>query len=192
MDQYWGYLISALLGFIFGFVPLIVLENHKEHRTRRRIALAIHREINSLYELAKEKGWLLLLKAEKVKVDEADSISFLPPIAFDYFRVYESNLNSIALLEPMLMENIINFYNKLKSLLEDVKLQEEKVKERAKCEDPKIREELLEDLNRRQKLLKDQTCSIENLKDEITEAVKIEDKKCFIATKLCRCLHGSI
>jgi len=171
MNENCSYIIPAILGFLFGVLPLLVFEFHKEHRTRRRIALAINQEIKSLFKVAEEKGWTLFLEGYQTEIGE-----YLPPTTFDYFKVYDSNLHLITLLESGLSQNMIDFYNKAKALLEDVKIYAENVKEGVDKNE----------LEKRRKRLVEQYSSHKVLRDEIAKGVGLEDKKVFIVSRLRR------
>lgn len=166
-------LSAFIVGVAAGFLPLFFMENYKDHRTRRRIALAINQEIESIFKLVEAKGWLPFLKGEQTEIGECP-----PPVTFNYFQVYESNLHLITLLQSKLSENMIHFYNRAKGLLEDMKIYDDTFKQNGD-------ENKLEN---RKKWIVNEYSSLEVLKEEIAKGVEFEDKKVFIISRLTRVL----
>lgn len=120
MKEYWGYLISAALGFIFGFVPLIVFERYKEFTIRKRIALAISSEIDTLFNLAQRTRITEFIN----RPFQRDAF-YNVQVNFNYFTIYENNAHLISLLGERLTKQLIEFYSYTKQILDHLNLYQE-------------------------------------------------------------------
>jgi len=109
-------ILGVLVGGFIAICSTFVYDNYKEFKTKKRIALAINHEINSIHKLAKDNKWTEFLEGDPGIIENVKL-----PISYNYFTVYESNAGLISLLDSDLAENIIDLYNKTKSLLEEIK-----------------------------------------------------------------------
>ncbi len=117
-------LIGVVVGAILGLASTMGYDRYKEHRTRKRLARAISEEIKSLLQLAVEKRWEKFILGNPEEIEGVELTA-----TYNYFTVYESHADLVSLFDQELVGRIVRFYNGVKSLLEDVKLYSEGVKD---------------------------------------------------------------
>lgn len=157
-------IIRPLFGFVAGALVAVLSsiahDIYKDVQTRKRLKLAIRQEIKSILELIKEERWNKF-------VDSTDEQQLDIRFNYNYFTIYEQNASLFSLLDPELMENIIMFYNRAKSFLDDVQLYHEFLRK------PDYDKKYLKKLRR---TLKNQFEILKNNAEEIYQAVEKEWK----------------
>jgi len=157
-------IIRPLFGFVAGALVAVLSsiahDIYKDVQTRKRLKLAIRQEIKSILELIKEERWNKF-------VDSTDEQQLDIRFNYNYFTIYEQNASLLSLLDPELMENIIMFYNRAKSFLDDVQLYHEFLRK------PDYDKKYLKKLRR---TLKNQFEILKNNAEEIYQAVEKEWK----------------
>ncbi len=118
----WNTVIGFILGAIVSFVSTVCYDYYKQYKTRRNLAVVISQEIQSIVEFLREKKVHDFLSNDKATV-----ITFTTN--YNYFTVYESNSNSIALFGQEVSQEIFRFYNRIKALFEDLKVYSDRIVE---------------------------------------------------------------
>lgn len=114
---------GAFVGAIATFFPNYMIECLKTRRERKSLTLAIYAEIKATLELMRLRSYVEDAKNLITKLREG----VIPPTTYqiifpdDYCIVYKNNISKIGILDPNLQIHIVQFYQLLEGVIQDVK-----------------------------------------------------------------------
>lgn len=121
VSQIVAVLVGGLIAIAGGFLTTVLLENRRQRREARNLALAFRGEIGGLMEHIEERGYLRRFEEVIAEIEASGEPFYVPMrIRFQYDRVYDANVERIGMLAGELPALIPLFYTRFSSVLEDL------------------------------------------------------------------------
>ena len=116
-----GVLLGAVLSLAGGYVSTLLVENRREKRESRNLALAFKGELVALRKIVEERKYIEALKAAIDFIQKHNQPYHITvKVRHQYFNVYKNNVNKIGTLNSPLPEWIATFYTQANAVLEDL------------------------------------------------------------------------
>lgn len=121
ISQIVAVLAGGLIAIAGGFLTTILLENRRQAREARNLALAFKGEIGALLDHIRERGYARRIEEITAQIEASGEPFYMPMrIRFQYDRVYDANVERVGMLAGSLPELIPFFYTRFSSILEDM------------------------------------------------------------------------
>lgn len=109
-------IITGTVGFLAAFIPAALLERRREIRQYRTLRASLIAEISAMSELMRSRGYLEDLQAGA----EGGLPDLSVKVPSDYFKVFNANVDKLGLLEPEEASRIVQLYQLVESVIQDV------------------------------------------------------------------------
>ncbi|MDN3518310.1 hypothetical protein QWY84_11865 [Aquisalimonas lutea] len=109
-------IITAIVGFLAAIVPTAWLEHRREKRAVKTLRSSLMAELASAASIIRARGYVQDLKEGAEGTREKLQIN----VPADYFRVFRANVDKLGLLDAAEAARIIQTYQLLESVIQDV------------------------------------------------------------------------
>jgi hypothetical protein len=121
LSQLFAVLVGGVVAIASGFFTTLLVENRRQTRESRNLALAFRGEISALLEHIHERRYLKRFQEIITQIESTGEPFYVPMrVRFRYDRVYDANVERIGVLVGPLPEMVPQFYTRLNSILEDL------------------------------------------------------------------------
>ena len=114
---------GAFVGAVSTFIPSIIIDYFKAKRERKSLTFALYAEVSATIKLIEFRQYIENVQdiIEKLKTGSIPSDTYQIIVPDDYCLVYKSNITKIGALAPELQIPIVQFYQLLEGVIQDVK-----------------------------------------------------------------------
>lgn len=115
-----GVLLGGLLTIAGGYISTVLIENRRQKREARNLALAFRGELSALRKIVAERQYIEGLKGAIDFIRKNNQpYHLIINVRREYFNVFSKNVDKIGALSPPLPEWIATFYTQANAVLED-------------------------------------------------------------------------
>ena len=114
---------GAFVGAVSTFIPAIIIEYFKNRREKKSLTFAIYAEVSATLKLIEFRNYVKNVQdiIKKLKTGLIPNETYQIIVPDDYCLVYKSNIIQIGVLAPELQIPIVQFYQLLEGVIQDVK-----------------------------------------------------------------------
>lgn len=114
---------GAFVGAISTFIPAIIIEHFKTRREKKSLTFAIYAEISATLRLIEFRQYIenVQIIIQRLKQGAIPNDTYQIIVPDDYCLVYKSNIPKIGTLDSSLQIQIVQFYQLLEGVIQDVK-----------------------------------------------------------------------
>jgi hypothetical protein len=114
---------GAFIGAISTFIPAIFIENLKARRDRKSLTFAIYAEISATLKLIEFRQYIehIHVVIQRLKQGIIPNATYQIIVPDDYCLVYKSNISKIGTLDSNIQIQLVQFYQLLEGVIQDVK-----------------------------------------------------------------------
>lgn len=114
---------GAFVGAVSAFIPNYITARLRERREKKSLTLAIYAEIKATIELIRVRSYLQSVQGiiEQMNRGLIGPTTFQVIVPDDYSIVFKNNVSNIGILDPDLQVKVVQFYQLLEAVIQDVK-----------------------------------------------------------------------
>lgn len=114
---------GAFIGAVSSFFPNYIIGKLKDRQARRSTTLQLYAEIKATIELAEHRNYIQHLEdvVEAFNTKQITAYTFQIQVPDDRFPIFKSSLDRLGMLEVDLQVKVVEFYQLLEAVIQDVK-----------------------------------------------------------------------
>ncbi|HRK02870.1 MAG TPA: hypothetical protein PLH57_09405 [Oligoflexia bacterium] len=114
---------GAFVGAVSSFFPNYIIAKLKDRKEKRSTALQLYAEVKATIELAEHRYYIKQLErvVEAFNSNQITSYSYEIQVSEDRFLIYKSSLDRLGVLEVDIQVKVVEFYQLLEAVVQDVK-----------------------------------------------------------------------
>lgn len=114
---------GAFVGAVSSFFPNYIIGKLKDRKDKRSTALQLYAEIQATIELAEHRNYIQQFErvVEAFNAQQVISYTYQIQVPDDRFPIFKSSLDRLGMLEIDLQVKVVEFYQLLEAVVQDVK-----------------------------------------------------------------------
>jgi len=114
---------GAFVGAISSFFPNYLIGKLKERKEKRSTTLQLYAEVKATIELAEHRNYIQQLErvVEAFNAKQITAYTYQIQVSEDRFPIFKSSLDRLGMLEVDIQVKVVEFYQLLEAVVQDVK-----------------------------------------------------------------------
>ena len=114
---------GAFVGAVSSFFPNYIINKLKDRKEKRSTTLQIYAEVKATIELAEHRNYIQQLErvVEAFNSKQISSYTYQIQVPEDRFPIFKSSLDRLGVLDVDIQVKIVEFYQLLEAVVQDVK-----------------------------------------------------------------------
>ncbi|MBZ0096683.1 MAG: hypothetical protein K8H75_15115 [Sulfuricella sp.] len=114
---------GAFVGAVSSFFPNYIIAKLKDRKDKRSTTLQLYAEVKATIELAEHRNYIQQLErvVEAFNAKQVTSYTYQIQVPEDRFPIFKSSLDRLGMLEVDIQVKVVEFYQLLEAVVQDVK-----------------------------------------------------------------------
>lgn len=114
---------GAFIGAVSSFFPNYIIAKLKDRKDKRSTTLQLYAEVKATIELAEHRNYIQQLErvVEAFQSKQITSYTYQIQVPDDRFPIFKSSLDRLGMLEVDIQVKVVEFYQLLEAVVQDVK-----------------------------------------------------------------------
>lgn len=114
---------GAFVGAVSSFFPNYIIAKLKDRKDRRSTTLQLYAEVKATIELAEHRNYIQQMErvVEAFNANQITSYTYQIQVPEDRFPIFKSSLDRLGMLEVDIQVKVVEFYQLVEAVVQDVK-----------------------------------------------------------------------